>query len=182
VDLLSYFLGISLSWAHFADTGLEKLDLSGAVDAGVAYPLRPGVGLGLHVRGSQIDGVTGDGAVQTYWSVYTCDVAATLHFTGRRVLFAPWLGARLAQGTTRTFFSPDDGLGPSPPNVRSVGLDAGFALGMLVAVDVWRADPHGIAIYGEIETGKTDRSSRYDGTGDAARLSYAASIGVAYRR
>jgi hypothetical protein len=174
---LGYFVGVGLSWSYLEDS-YDGMHRSGAVDLGGVYLVDPELGFGLHVRGSHVEGGYGDGggprSMDTSWSLYTCDVAATAHVRMGPFLLAPWFGVELAHGdglTVYSFYEPD----PRPPAERHhVGLTAQLVGGGLLAVDVWQSGLHGVAIYGELE--------RTGSAGGVLGASTALTLGLAYRR
>lgn len=173
---LGYFVGVGLSWGALDDSQYG-VDRSPAIDLGATYLVDPALGLGLHVRGSHLTGLTGDlggpRSMDTSWSLYICDLAATTHVRIGPFLLAPWFGVELMHGsglTTYSFYDPD----PAPPAERHrVGLTAQLVGGGLLALDLWRSGRHGAAVYGELE--------RAGDAGGVLGGSFAATLGVAYR-
>jgi hypothetical protein len=171
----TYFVGFALSWANLGHSYTNPSE-SFAVDLAGAYVARPGVAFGLHVRGAHIEGWTGDRggyhSKDTLHSFYTCDVAATGHFSTGRLLVAPWAGAHLAHGTHRLQYGgyyPD----PTPPaEVSDAGPLMGFSFGVMLSIDVAQFGGNAIAVYGEAQGTLSPEITD----------TYAYTVGVAYRR
>src|SRR5688500_10712619 len=95
----TYFVGLGLSWANL-EGSYDNPSRSVAVDLAAVHLVDPGVGYGVRVRGSHVDGATGDRggsrSADTRHDFYTFDAAAVVQFSPGRVVFEPWLGLRFA--------------------------------------------------------------------------------------
>ncbi|HEY5951342.1 MAG TPA: hypothetical protein VIV40_37875 [Kofleriaceae bacterium] len=155
MEWLTYLIGFGLSRANLGGSYTNPSD-SYALDLAGAYHVDSNVAVGMHVRGSHVEGWTGDRggpmSADTKHQFYTYDVAATVHLTKGRIVFAPWLGLHLSSGTSETLYGAYDPAPTPPPETHDVGPFSGVSLGILVSIDVVQSRGHALAIYGEVQS------------------------------
>ncbi len=154
---LTYFLGLG-----YAATSVEGRyngpDFAPVIDAGAAYRLDDSYAVGLHLRGSRIDGTSGDRggshATDRSYEYTTIDIAAAARLGGGRgrVWAEPWLGARVVHGTGETIYSNWDPE-PEPPNEkRALWPSPRATVGLLVGVDALTIHgSHRLTVFGEVQ-------------------------------